>query len=146
MIWGEIVNSVRRIHFDFLNEFGIDPRLCLKDVPLTTEGFPYPEQIDDFDEWNEYIPSPEVEDILPLHPVERILIEGPLLPIQKVAFHSKSEVDVLFASLLGLQKEWCEKLNITSPERFHFLERYSASNALKISTRLGFFKLNAIPS
>ncbi|MBC7397468.1 MAG: hypothetical protein H7333_08490 [Bdellovibrionales bacterium] len=145
MIWGEIVNTVRRLNFDFLNEFSIDPRVCLKEMSLRSDDFPYPEQVDDFDEWNEFIPSPELEDILPLHPVERILVEGPLLPIQKVNFHSKSDVDVLYAAILSLQKEWCEKLFISSPERLLFFEKSCISNALKTSTRLGFLKLNILP-
>ncbi len=144
MIWGEIVNSVRRFNFDFLNEFSLDPKIYLKEMSLKSDDFPYPEQVDDFDEWNEFIPSSELEDILPLHPVERVLVEGPLLPIQKVAFHSKSEVDVLFASIFSLQKEWCEKLKISSPERLQFIEKSCIANALKTSTRLGFLKLNAL--
>lgn len=144
MIWGEIVNSVRSFNYDFLSEFRLDPKLCLKEMQLAAADFPYPEQIDDFDEWNEFIPGNGLEDILPLHPVERVLVEGPLLPIQKIDFNSKSEVDVLYAAIFSLQKEWCDQLKLTTPERMLFLEKSCVSNALRISNRLGFIKLNAL--
>lgn len=144
MIWGEIVNTVRQFHCDFFQEFHLDPRLCTKETELNTADFPYPTQVDDFDEWNEFIPPPEWEDILPLHPVERILVEGPLLPIQKLEFHSKSEVDVLFAAILSLHKEWCLAHKLSTPERILFLEKRCVANALKIATRLGYLKLNSV--
>ncbi len=145
MIWGEIVNSVRSLHSSFFREFSLDPKLSTQDVELTsTRNLQFPELIDDFDEWDEFIPEEGLEDIIPLHPVERALVEGPLMPIQKIHFHSKNEIDILFASILSLEKEWCEKVKLASPDRFQFIENALVVQALKTSKRSGFIKLSTV--
>lgn len=145
MIWGEVINSVRHIHLSFIQEFTVEPKLLLKDIELKNAAHVmFPEALDDFDEWDEFIPSPQLEDILPLHPVERVLLEGPLLPIQKVSFKTLSEVELLFRSIFILEKEWMEILSLQNPSTEKFMERASASQALRLSTRLGFRKLGAV--
>jgi len=146
MIWGEIVNSVRSVHLSLLHEFAFDPKVMLKDVEFSEDPatFPFPKELDDFDEWDELLPIPALEDILPLHPVERVLLEGPILPIQKVEFQSKIELEGLFISILNYEKEWASKLKLMTPSMEKFLERACASQALKLSTRLGFNKLGTV--
>jgi hypothetical protein len=145
MIWGEVVNSVRSIHLGLLEECGVDPQHLLKDVDLKgRELFAFPEAIDDFEDWNEFVPAQALEDILPLHPVERVILEGPLLPIQKIKFNSSREVDTLFSSILALEKEWAEALKLMNPKTQTFLERMCGTQALRLSTRAGFRKLGTV--
>ena len=146
MIWGEVINGVRGLHLKLIKDFAVDPKTFLKDQELRIEGFPYPEAKDDFDEWDEFPLEADLQDVIPLHPVERVLIEGSILPIQKVSFHSKNEIDVLFGSILRLEKEWLEKLRLDSPDKLQFVENDCAVQALRISTKAGFSKLSAVKS
>jgi hypothetical protein len=141
MIWGEIINSVRKIHLDLIEECSVPVSLTSRDVELNTSSLPFPEAIDDYDEWEELSLPKELQDLIPLHAVERALIEGPLLPIQHIRFHSFLEVERLFASILTLEKEWLQKSKLLTPDKVHFLENACAVGALKISVRSGFQKL-----
>ncbi len=144
MIWGEVINCVRTLHLDLMNEFAVDSRLFSKDLELKAASIPFPEAIDDFDEWLEPILPESLQDVIPLHPVERALIEGPLLPIQKVSFNTKSDVDALFAAIIACEKEWCEKNGVSTPAKMQFIENYFVVQALKISVRAGFGKITAL--
>lgn len=146
MIWGEVINSVRSLHLKLVQEFSLDPKLLTKDIELTPANFPYPEALDDFDEWNEIAIEPELQDLIPLHSVERVLIEGPILPIQKVSFHSKNEIDQLFAAVLRLEKEWLEKTRTLNPTLVQFIENDCSLQSLRISSLAGFKKLSSISS
>jgi hypothetical protein len=145
MIWGEVVNSVRSLHLGLIHEFSLDPKLFLKDVELKNGvHLHFPEALDDFDEWDELIPPPSLEDVLPIHPVERVILEGPLLPIQKVNFNSQAELELLFQSIFILEKEWLKAVGTLNPNIEKFMERGCAVQALKLSTRLGFRKLGTV--
>jgi len=141
MIWGEVINSVRRIHLDLVQECSVPAALVSKDAELTDAEIPFPEAVDDFDEWEEIAIPPELQDIIPLHPVERALIEGPVLPIQQVRFVSSAEIERLFASILVLEKDWLSKAKLLTPDRVRFLENAIAVQALKLSVRAGFRSL-----
>jgi hypothetical protein len=138
MIWGEIINSVRKLHLDLLQEFSIAPKLLTEDVELPANLVAFPEAVDDFDEWEELPLPPELQDVVPLHPVERALIEGPLLPIQLVRFRSKREIENLFSSIATLEKCWLEKTRSLSPDKTHFIETFCSVQALKTAVRAGF--------
>jgi hypothetical protein len=140
MIWGEIINSVRKIHLDLIQDCSVPSVLSSRDVELDSESLPFPEAIDDYDEWEELPLPQDLQDIIPLHSVERALIEGPLLPIQHIRFHSALEIERLFASILTLEKEWLQKSKILTPDKVQFLENACAVGALKISVRAGFQK------
>ena len=141
MIWGEVINSVRRIHFDLVAEFGVPLKAFTDDAELTLEEIPFPQSIDDFDEWDELPLPPELADILPLAPVERALLEGPLLPIQQVRFEAIRTIETLFASILRLEKSWLEKRNLSSEDKIRFLENSCAVQSLKLSVKAGFNRL-----
>ncbi len=144
MIWGEIINPVRKLHLELAREFSIPHALLAKDIELDPSGIPFPEAVDDFDEWQE-IPLPaEMQDLIPLHPVERVLLEGPLLPIQLVRFESASAIERLFAAILSLEKEWLRQHRLLTPDKIRFLENFSAATALKLSIRAGFQKIKPI--
>ncbi len=144
MIWGDIINPVRKLHLDLAREFSIPPSLFAKDIELDPSGIPFPEVVDDFDEWQEIPLPPEMQDLIPLHPVERTLLEGPLLPIQLVRFSSAAAVERLFAAILLLEKEWLRQHRILTPDKIRFLENFSAATALKISIRAGFQKIKPV--
>ncbi len=146
MIWGEVINSVRSLHLKLVQEFGLDPKHFLRDVDLNLSGIPFPESEDDFEEWSEF-PLPEsLTDVIPLHSVERALVEGPILPIQKVRFHSKNDVDMLFGAILRLEKEWMDKTKTTSADKLLFIENDCTLQALRVSAKAGLSKLSAVRS
>lgn len=138
MIWGEVINSVRKLHMDLLQEFTLSPQLFTQDIELPADFVVFPEAIDDFDEWEELPLPPELQDVVPLHPVERALIEGPLLPIQLVRFRSKREIETLFSSISALEKCWLEKARTLSPDKVQFIETFCSVQALKTAVRAGF--------
>ena len=141
MIWGEIINSVRKLHLDLIRECSIPTAIVAKDLELGATSIPFPEAIDDYDDWQETELPQDLQDLIPLHPVERALLEGPVLPIQQVKFHSGSEIERLFAVILALEKAWLEKSNLLAPDRIQFVETGIAVASLKISSLAGFRKL-----
>ena len=146
MIWGEVINSVRSLHLKLVQEFGVDPKVFTRDIELNLSGIPFPESEDDFEEWDELPLPPELTDVIPLNSVERALVEGPILPIQKVKFHSKSEIDTLFGAILRLEKEWCEKAKILSADKLLFIENDCTLQALRLSAKAGLSRLSAVKS
>ncbi len=138
MIWGEVINSVRKLHLDLIQEFSISPKLLAQDLELPWDRIAFPEAVDDFDEWEELPLPSELQDLIPLHPVERALIEGPLLPIQLVRFRSKREVESLFSAISSLEKDWLQKTRTFSPDKAQFIETFCSVQALKTSVRAGF--------
>jgi len=144
MIWGEVINCVRKLHLSLVQEFSVDPALYTRDLEVDSDGIPFPEAIDDFDEWQETPMPQELQDILPLHPVERALIEGPLLPIQLIRFGSAKEIDALFGRILRLENSWLEISKTRTPERTRFVEVFLQAQALKLITRAGFRKLTSL--
>lgn len=144
MIWGEIINSVRNLHRDLAEEFHLPVELYSRDLELSPLALPFPEPLDDFDEWLEpQFPDP-LGELIPLHPVERALIEGPLLPIQKINFPSKHDIDRLFAHLMSMEKEWMEKTGTSSPDKVQYVENFLVVQSLKLSVRAGFGKISAV--
>jgi len=141
MIWGEVINSIRQLHLDLVQEFSLDPALYTRDIEITPIPIPFPEYLDDFEEWDELSVPSELQDLLPLHPVERALIEGPLLPIQIIKFKNPREIELLFAAVLGLEKSWLDQNKKLSPDKIKFMESFFSVQTLKLSVRAGFQKL-----
>lgn len=144
MIWGEVINALRNLHRDLVVEFSVPPARYAEDRELKREIVTFPAALDDFDEWIEPALEEALADVVPLHPVERILVEGPLLPIQKIAFTSKAEIDALFASLITLEKEWFEKCGLASDDKTQYIENFLVVQALKLSVRAGFGRITAL--
>ncbi len=141
MIWGEIINPVRKLHLDLARDFSVPAALFSKDVELLSAAIPFPEAIDDFDEWDEIPLPPALQDLVPLHPVERALLEGPLLPIQHVRFASVGGIEELMAAILTLEKEWLHHHRVFTEDKAGFLVNFAAATSLKLSVRAGFGKL-----
>jgi hypothetical protein len=142
MIWGEVINSIRKLHLDLIQEFSIAPKLYTADIELPAGLISFPEPVDDFDEWEEFPLPQELQDLVPLHPVERALIEGPLLPIQLVRFRSRREIENLFSAISALEKSWLEKSGVGSPDKVQFIETFCSVQALKTAVRAGFRPLH----
>ena len=122
MIWGEIINQVRNLHLELLDQFSIQPILFTGDIELNTSKFPFPPAGDDFGEW-EQAPLPQkIIEALEYHSVERALLEGPLLPIQEVVMNEENW-DALFQAILTLENEWLVKTKLSSPEKTTFIEQ-----------------------
>jgi hypothetical protein len=144
MIWGEVINALRNLHRDLVVEFSVPPALFSEDRELQREIVVFPAALDDFDEWIEPVFEEPLAELIPLHPVERVLVEGPLLPIQKIKFASKAEIDALFASMISLEKEWFTKCGIASLDKTQYIENFLVVQALKLSVRAGFGKFAAL--
>jgi hypothetical protein len=143
MIWGEFINQLRALHVDFLDEFQIHHSVCAHDVELSSAGFPYPKDAGDFDEWTPVRHAPQLEESLELHSVERVLIEGPLMPIQTVDL---KDVDwsALETAILGLEKQWLEKNRLFTAEHFEFIRKNLSARFVQLQRRSGRFALKAI--
>ncbi len=144
MIWGEVINALRSLHRDLVVEFSVPPTRYAEDRELQRDLVAFPAALDDFDEWIEPTLEENLSDLIPLHPVERVLVEGPLLPIQKIEFSSKAEIDALFASIISLEKEWFEKSGLVSTDKIQYTENFLVVQALKLSVRAGFGKITAL--
>jgi hypothetical protein len=138
MIWGELVNSVRNLHLHLVQDFAVDPALYTRDIPVAEVPIPFPESVDDFEEWEEPAVPADLQDLLPLHPVERVMIEGPVLPIQIIRFRNVREIRSLFDAVLILEKEWLEKTGNFSNERIGAVRSFLKAEELKLSVRAGF--------
>ena len=143
MIWGDFINQLRALHVDFLDAFQIHHSVCSHDVELNANGFPFPNDAGDFDDWipNRY--PPELEESLELHAVERALIEGPLMPIQMVEL---KEIDwkALESAILALEKDWLEKNRLFTPEHFDFVCKNLSARFVQLHRKSGRFALKAI--
>lgn len=144
MIWGDLINPVRKLHLLFVQEFSMDPTLYTRDIELNGIPVPFPDFIDDFDEWDETRLPADLQDLLPLHPVERALIEGPLLPIQIIKLKNAQEIDSLFAAILSLERAWMIKSATFSEDKMKFAETFFAAEGLKLSNRAGFKRIQAL--
>jgi len=144
MIWGEVINALRNLHRDLVVEFSVPPARYSEDRELKRDSVVFPEALDDFDEWIEPPLEEALAELIPLHPVERVLVEGPLLPIQKISFSSKGEIDALFAAIIALEKDWFQKAGLVSSDKIQYVENFLVVQALKLSVRAGFGKITAL--
>lgn len=137
MIWGEVINSVRRLHLFLVQECGVDPTLFTRDIPISGTLVPFPDSIDDFEEWEETPLPSELHDLLPLHPVERALIEGSLLPIQIIRFKTPREIESLFDAIIVLERKWMESSGTSSSDRLESVRNFLRAETLKLQVRAG---------
>lgn len=145
MIWGEVLNAVRSLHLELIEQFQIQPKAFTQDIELEgAKHFPYPESTEDFEEW-EWIHLPEtIQDALELHPVERALIEGPLLPIERVLIRDEKQFQALQDAVFNLEKEWLEKARLSSPDKLLMIEQSLKIQWLKLQGRSGLKRLKAV--
>jgi|GEM_PF-3391133 len=148
MIWGEVLNAVRGLHLEQVDAFRIAPQMLSRDVELeSAKGFPFPESTECFEEW-EWISIPEaLVHSLELHPVERALIEGPLLPIEGILIRDETQWQKLGDAILNLEKEWLEKsvpASERTTDRMAQVEASLKARWLKLLPRTGLKRLKAV--
>jgi len=143
MIWGEFINQLRCLHVDFIEAFRVHPSVFSHDVELSVHTFPYPKDADDFGDWNPPRFEPALEESLELHPVERVLMEGPLLPIHELKLNDQ-DWSALQAAILALEKEWLTKNKLHTPEHLEFIEKNLGARFVQLQRRSGRFALKAI--
>jgi hypothetical protein len=145
MIWGEVINAVRSLHLELIEQFQLPLKTLTQDLELeSAKNFIYPGSTENFEEW-EWISLPEpVQEALELHPVERALIEGPLLPIECIRIRDHAEMQAIYEAVFALEKEWLEKARVTSPDKTLFIEHSLKLKWLKLQTRAGLNRLKAV--
>ena len=121
MIWGQVINSVRSVHLELLDQYSIIPTLLSADLELSSDEFPFPAAGDEFDDWETLPISEKIQEALEFHAVERVLIEGPLLPIQEVILNDQ-EWDKLFRAIVLLETQWLKLTKLFSDEKVLFIE------------------------
>jgi hypothetical protein len=145
MIWGEVVNAVRSLHLEMMDQFQIQPRTYAQDIELIgARDITFPDSSENFEEWDWPEIPPGIQEALELHPVERALLEGPLLPIESVKIIDEAHLESLLQTVIALEKEWLEKARIHSPEKFLFIEQSLKLKWLKLQTRAGLKRLKAV--
>lgn len=116
MIWGDWINLLRQLHYAFWLKYPVEP----KNISLFTP-FHFPKATHTLGEWHPWepqgltAPSSHME-FLESHPVERILLEGPLLPLQFVQFKSPNDLMALIHQLYTLEQEWLTEVGYLKPE------------------------------
>jgi hypothetical protein len=88
MIWGDFINQIRLLHSELLDHFQIQPTRFTADIELNSISFPFPESTGEYGEWETPVFPEKIMEALEFHPVERVLLEGPLLPIQEISIHT----------------------------------------------------------
>lgn len=143
MIWGDLINQLRMLHLELMDRFAIQPRAFLQDVELNADDFPFPEATEEFGEWNPPFLPEKIEESIEFHPVERVLMEGPLMPIQEVQL-APPQWDSLYSALLRLEREWLTKTKLHSPEKFEWLEQNLHSRISQLKKRSGAVGLKVV--
>ena len=144
MIWGELINGIRNLHFEFLNQFELPVQVFLKEVELTRENFPYPPSAHEFGDWEPAHFPASINDGLEMHPVERVLLEGPLLPLEQVVLKSETQSSELFIAILNLEVEWIQKVGIFTPEKQNFFEQTIKNLRIRIQAKAGIGRLKSV--
>ncbi len=134
MIWGELINQIRTLHLELLDQYSIQPILFTADVELSTENFPFPASDDDYGDWEPIALPEKIAEALEFHPVERALLEGTLLPIQEVMMKNE-DWEPLYQAILQLEKEWLMKANLFSPEKLTFIEQNLRAKFIQLQRR-----------
>jgi hypothetical protein len=143
MIWGEFINQIRNLHLELLDQFSIQPITFTGDVELQSEGFPFPETGDDFGEWETPVLPEKILEALEFHPVERVLLEGPIMPIQEVLINP-DQWESLYQAVMKLEKEWLTKTKLLSPDKLIFIEQNLRAKFLQLQRRSGRFGLKSL--
>ena len=95
------------------------------------------------DDWNpEPIPE-KISEWVEFHPVERALLEGPLLPIQTIHFATESDFIHFTNAVIDLEKNWLNKSVRMSDVPPHW-ETELRSRLLRLQTRAGIRRLREV--
>jgi hypothetical protein len=143
MIWGDFINHIRTMHAECIEAFGIHPSVFSHDIELNSGAFPFPAEGDDFGEWDGAEFPSAIQEALELHPVERVLMEGQLMPIHEIKIREHDWAP-LQQAILELEKDWLQKTKLFTPEKFSFVEKNLGARFVQLQRRAGRFSLKAI--
>jgi hypothetical protein len=136
LLWGEVVQEIRNFHLDLVNA---DPKLVYSHSPdytLYSNAFPFPESNGDMDDW-EPIPLPAtISNWIEFHPVERALLEGPLLPIHRVFWNGTESFNQFCTAVTELERTWSTEHTPPLVLPLHW-EQELSRRLLRIQTRAG---------
>lgn len=122
MIWGELITQIRNLHLELLDQYSLQPTCFSQDMELQAEGFPYPASNGEYGDWEPTEIPAKIAEALEFHAVERVLLEGPLLPIQEVNI-SSDHWEPLYQAIFKLEVEWLQKAKLSSPDKLTFIEQ-----------------------
>lgn len=121
MTWGTIIEIIRQIHLDFFRRFPYLPR----DLTLVTR-FEFPKTLGLDSEWDQIHFPPMIREeevsMLELHPVERVLLEGPLSPNEQIPWRREADRALIWKQVLMLEREWLAQMQLTTVEPQKLIE------------------------
>ena len=146
MTWGEVINGIRHLHFDFLNQFELPVQVFQKEVTLLSQNFPFPSSTQKFGEWEAASFPQSIADGLELHPIERVLLEGPILPIEIFSLQNTEQFNELYTAIFDLEKEWLLKTGLYEPSKVTFFEQNLKALQLRAQSKAGIGRLKVVQS
>jgi hypothetical protein len=147
MIWGDIINAVRSLHLNLIESLELRSEWFTQEMRLLPVELSFLPSTGQFTTWH----ALEVPAFLEFNPIERLLVEGPLLPTEKVTVPSESALAQLSQQLLILETEWLIQLSnehreMTLEPALKTLEQLWRSEWLRIQTKAGFNRLKVVSS
>lgn len=140
MIWGEVVNEIRRFHLALAQQAPAILRPHSPDFTLDPQSIVFPDALDDMDDWDhEPIPL-KLAEWVEFHPVERALLEGPILPIQHVRFTNEAHFGEFAEAVVQLEKNWIARATRQGEVPADW-EKELKSRLLRLQTRAGVRRL-----
>lgn len=143
MIWGELVDQLREVHLGFLDRFGIHPRAFLQECELLCDDFPFPTASEEYGDWSPAEIPEKIAEAIELHPVERVLLEGPILPIQEVRLN-QAEWNRISETLIRLERQWLSQARLLTDESFDYFEAEIRKRIQILQRRSGMTGLRAL--
>ena len=137
MIWGEVIQEIRRFHLALVELSSTRLKPHSPELALDGASVPFPSATGDMDDWNEdHLPA-SIAEWIEFHPVERVLLEGPLLPIEKVNFPTNQEFTMFANSIVELEKNWMKRIGPAAANIPGNWEQELRSRLLRLQTRAG---------
>lgn len=144
MIWGEVVEEIRRFHLALAQQVPtLTARPHSPEATLDPSLVPFPAAQDDGDAFDDWDPAPlegKLGEWIEFHPVERALLEGPLLPIQRIKFTNEAEYARFADAMVGLERAWIQSAARPGEIPAEW-ETELKSRLLRLQTKAGFRQL-----
>lgn len=118
LVWGDFINSIRQFHEEFWMKFPF-PK---KQVTLFST-FHFPPTSGEQGDWYPWEPQWVQPEVIELHPVDRILMEGPIMPFEVVRLKTPTDVSFLVKQVHQLEREWLAEVGFLKPDSQAFLEQ-----------------------
>jgi hypothetical protein len=145
MIWGDVINAVRSLHLNLMESLSLQSEWFSQEVIFTPVDLCFLPSGGQFTTWK----AREVPAFLEFSPIERMLVEGPLLPTERVTIPNEQALAQLSEQIFILETEWLIQLSNEHREvelepSLKILEQLWRSEWLKIQTKTGFNRLKVV--